>query len=59
MRALVLHVPYTLVGHSTPFLLILGRVGGISDQKIETLIKSGNKDAIISEAIAAGGQARR
>ena len=37
-------------GHSTPFLLVLGRVGGIPDQKLEDLIKSGNKDAIISTA---------
>ena len=46
-------------GHSTPFLLILGRVGGIPDQKLEDLIKSGNKDVIISAATAAGEQARR
>ena len=37
-------------GHSTPFLLVLGRVGGIPDQKLEDLIKSGNKDAIIATA---------
>lgn len=45
-------------GHSTPFLLILGRIGGISDQNLEDLLKSGNKDAITSAAIAAGDQAR-
>lgn len=44
-------------GHSTPFLLILGRIGGIPDQKLEDLLKSGNKDAIISAATAADDHA--
>ena len=37
-------------GHSTPFLLILGRIGGIPDQKLEDLIKAGNTNEIISAA---------
>jgi hypothetical protein len=45
-------------GHSTPFLLILGRIGGIPDQKLQDLIKSGNKDAIISAATTANNHAR-
>lgn len=38
-------------GHSTPFLLVLGRVGGIPDQRLEDLIKAGDKDKIISAAM--------
>jgi len=45
-------------GHSTPFLLILGRVAGIPDQKLEDLIKSGDNGAIISAATAPQVQAR-
>lgn len=46
-------------GHSTPFLLILGRIAGIPDQRLEDLLKSGDKDAIISAATAAGDHAKR
>ncbi len=46
-------------GHSTPFLVTLGRIGSIPNDKLFELLKSGNKDAIISAATAAGAQARR
>ncbi len=41
-------------GHSTPFLLLLGRIEGIPDQKLEDLIKGGDKAKIIAAATAAG-----
>lgn len=46
-------------GHSTPFLFILGRVGGITDQKLDNLIKIGDKDAIIAAATTAAEETRR
>ena len=44
-------------GHSTPFLVILARIGGISNDKLGELLKSGNKNAIISAATSSGAQA--
>jgi hypothetical protein len=37
-------------GHSTPFLVILGRIGSIPNDKLFELLKSGDKDAIITAA---------
>ena len=44
-------------GHSTPFLVVLARIGGIDNDRLEELLKSGNVDAIISAAKSSQGQA--
>jgi hypothetical protein len=44
-------------GHSTPFLVILARIGGIPNDKLDELLKSGNKTAIIAAATSSGGLA--
>ncbi len=46
-------------GHSTPFLVILGRLAGMPDQQLQDLLKSGNANKIIWAAIAASDHARR
>jgi HEAT repeats len=46
-------------GHSTPFLVVLARIGGIPDYKLDELLKSGNTNAIISAAISSSDQAGR
>lgn len=45
------------VGHSDPFLRILARIGGIPNDKIESLLKGNNKDAIIAAAMRARDEA--
>ena len=40
-------------GHSTPFLVILGRIGGIPDQELGSLLKSGDSAHVIAAATAA------
>jgi hypothetical protein len=37
-------------GHSTPFLVILGRIGELSDKKLGDLLKRGDASAIIAAA---------
>ena len=44
-------------GHSTPFLVILARIGGITNDKLAELLTSGNNDAIIAAAISSDGRA--
>jgi hypothetical protein len=44
-------------GHSTPFLVILGRIGSIPNDKLFKLLESGNKNAIISAASSSGDPA--
>jgi hypothetical protein len=41
-------------GRSAAFLVNIGRMGGISKEKLEELLKSYNKNAIITTAIHAG-----
>lgn len=45
-------------GHSDPFLRILARIGGIPNDKIETLRNANNKDTIIAAAMRARDEAR-
>ena len=40
--------------HSTPFLLLLGRIEGIPDQKLEDMLKGGDKATIIAAATSTG-----
>ena len=42
-------------GHSTPFLIILGRIGAIPNDKLDEMLKSDNKKEIISAAFSAAG----
>lgn len=37
-------------GHAWPFLLILGRIGGIGDARLEKMVSAGAKDEIIAAA---------
>jgi hypothetical protein len=37
-------------GHAVPFLLMLGRMGGLEDVKIQKLIDAGQRDEIIAGA---------
>ena len=46
-------------GHSTPFLVILGRLAGMPDQQLQDLLKSGDANKIISAATAARDHAKR
>lgn len=39
-------------GHSTPFLVTLGRIGAIPDDKLDEMLKSDDKKAIIAAAVS-------
>jgi HEAT repeat protein len=40
-------------GHSTPFAVVVGRIGGLSDERIFELLKRGDAAAIVAAAKAA------
>jgi hypothetical protein len=44
---------------SAAFLVNIGRMGGVSKEKLEEVLKSYNKNALITAAIHAGGRSRR
>jgi hypothetical protein len=43
-------------GHSTPFLVVLGRIGSIRDDRLFELLKNGDKDAIIAAATSSSAR---